>query len=71
MAEQWPTLPESVRQAIEKLGDRPRWVLTLKYVEGKSCGEIARETGMSLSAVKVMLFRAYEFIRKKVDHEMS
>ena len=63
-------LPDAVRQAIDRLRDRPRLVLTLKYVEGLSVLEIARRTGMSVSAVKVMLFRAYEFIRKRACHEL-
>lgn len=65
-----PGFPESVRHAIEKLGDRPRMVLSLKYVEGLSVRQIAGETGMSVAAVKVTLFRAYEFIRTRVAHEM-
>lgn len=65
-----PDFPEDVRRAIEKLGDRPRLVLSLKYAEGLSVRQIAEETGMSVAAVKVTLFRAYEFIRTRVAHEM-
>ena len=57
---------EEVKQAISKLGEDEQVLLAMKYQSGMSCKEIAAHTGMSLSNVKVSLFRAYEELRKQV-----
>jgi len=57
---------DEVKQAISELGEDEQVLLAMKYQGGMSCKEIAAHTGMSLSNVKVSLFRAYEELRKRV-----
>ncbi len=57
---------EEVQQAIASLSEEHQMLLAMKYQSGMSCREIAANTGMSLSNVKVSLFRAYEELRKRV-----
>jgi len=55
-----------VLRALETLGGEGRALLAMKYQEGLSCKEIAARTGMSVSNVKVSIFRAYEKLRSQV-----
>jgi len=57
---------EELRRALAALTAEQQMLLAMKYQEGKSCKEIAAHTGMSLSNVKVSIFRAYEEMRKRV-----
>jgi len=61
--EQLNNIPvEYIRQAFEKLEETDRAVLTLFYQDDSSVKEIANVTGLSISNVKVKLFRG----RKKL-----
>ena len=57
---------EEVQQAITSLSEEHQMLLAMKYQSGMSCREIAANTGMSLSNIKVSLYRAYEELRKRV-----
>ena len=57
---------EEVKKALSFLGEEQQMLLAMKYQNGMSCKEIATHTGMSVSNVKVSLFRAYEELRKRV-----
>jgi RNA polymerase sigma-70 factor, ECF subfamily len=50
--------------ALKKLPDRQRRIISLLKIEGLSVKEVAIQTGMSESSVKVTAFRGYEAIRK-------
>jgi RNA polymerase sigma-70 factor, ECF subfamily len=55
-----------VLRALATLGEEGQALLALKYQEGLSCKEIAARTGMTVSNVKVSIFRAYEKLRSQV-----
>src|SRR4030095_11979961 len=50
--------------ALTKLPERQRRIIQLLKIEGLSIKEVAIQTGMSESSVKVTAFRGYEAIRK-------
>ena len=49
---------------LKKLPERQRRIISLLKIEGLSVREVAIQTGMSESSVKVTAFRGYETIRK-------
>lgn len=55
---------ESLKEAIQQLPDRQRVALVLWMYEEKSYSELAQELGIAVNAVKVLLFRAKENIKK-------
>lgn len=68
-----PTAPEvaerrelaaCLEEAIARLPDDYRLVVTLRHVEGLAYGEIAASLGWPLGTVKVRLFRARERLRE-------
>lgn len=56
---------QRLRQALDKLPDDMRSVITLRFIEGLSCKQAARELGMSDSNVRVIQYRA---LRKLKDY---
>jgi RNA polymerase sigma-70 factor (ECF subfamily) len=50
--------------ALMKLPERQRRIIELLKIQGLSVKEVATQTGMSESSVKVTAFRGYEAIRK-------
>jgi RNA polymerase sigma-70 factor (ECF subfamily) len=56
-------LRDRVRSALERLPERDREVLTLRYIEQLSAGEIALVTGKTQGAVAVRHLRALERLR--------
>lgn len=52
-----------IRQAVEKLPEKQRAAVLLHKYEEMSYGEIAKSLGCSESALKSLLFRAYETLR--------
>jgi RNA polymerase sigma-70 factor (ECF subfamily) len=50
--------------ALRKLPERQRRIIELLKIQGLSVKEVATQTGMSESSVKVTAFRGYEAIRK-------
>lgn len=61
--------PIGLEQAIALLPDHYRNVLTLKYVNGFSTGEIAKMLGITPSGVSKLLFRAKEMLREILEGE--
>jgi RNA polymerase sigma-70 factor (ECF subfamily) len=57
---------EIVRKAVNELPERQRIALILSKFEEKSYKEIAEIMGVSLSAVESLIFRAKEFLKKKL-----
>lgn len=53
-----------VREAMNRLDERDRQLLMLKYVEGMSYGQIANQIGVTASAVQSRLHRARGQLRK-------
>lgn len=56
-------LKEKVAAALGVLSDRQREIVSLLKLEGHSLEEVAVQTGMSVSAVKVAAHRAYGKLR--------
>ena len=53
-----------VRQALDSLNERQRTVTVLAWLDGHSYAEIAARTALSVSAIKSLLSRARENLRK-------
>jgi RNA polymerase sigma-70 factor (ECF subfamily) len=57
-----------VRQAVETLPDKQRAAVLMHKYEEMEYTQIARVLGCSESAVKSLLFRAYETLRQRLAH---
>jgi predicted DNA-binding protein YlxM (UPF0122 family) len=55
-----------VRQALTTLPEKHRIVLVLHYYDRMHYSQIANALNMSLSAVRVRIFRAKRFLRRKL-----
>jgi RNA polymerase sigma-70 factor (ECF subfamily) len=62
-------LREKVRSALDKLSDKDREVLTLRYLEQLSTGEIAEVMGTTKEAVKTRHFRAVQRLQGLLQGE--
>ena len=60
-------LENAVQAAISQLPENQRFVVHLRQVEGMEFEEIGKITGMSLTAVKALMFRARESLKKKLS----
>lgn len=60
-------IAEAVQAAMARLNPDLATALTLFEVEGKSYAEIAGMLGVSVSSVKMRIFRAREFIAKRLE----
>jgi RNA polymerase sigma-70 factor (ECF subfamily) len=60
-------LAEAVEKACVELPHGQRMVVHLRQYEGMEFEEIARVMGMSLTAVKALMFRARENLREKLS----
>jgi RNA polymerase sigma-70 factor (ECF subfamily) len=56
-----------IRQAVESLPERQRAAVVLHKYQGVDYRQIAKVLGASESAVKSMLFRAYEALRLRLE----
>ncbi len=54
----------TIREVLEQLPEKQRMIIKLLKLENKSVIDVAQQTGMSESAVKVTAFRGYEAIRR-------
>ena len=54
---------------LEELGEGERRILEMKYLEGKSLGEIAQTLGISYSAAASRIFRVLARLRAERDME--
>ena len=60
-------LEKAVAQACAQLPKNQRLVIHLRQYEGMDLQEIGEVTGMSLTAVKALMFRARESLKKKLS----
>lgn len=60
-------LQKAVNEACAELPDNQRLVVHLRQYEGMEFEEIGRAMGMSLTAVKALMFRARESLKKKLS----
>ncbi|NCY22710.1 sigma-70 family RNA polymerase sigma factor [bacterium] len=60
-------LAEAVEKACAELSHSQRMVVHLRQYEGMEFEEIAKVMGMSLTAVKALMFRARENLREKLS----
>jgi RNA polymerase sigma-70 factor (ECF subfamily) len=60
---------ESINGEIQKLPDKQATILKMMHQDGYTAKEVAEKTGMKLSTVKVMLYRAYKILRHKLERE--
>jgi RNA polymerase sigma-70 factor (ECF subfamily) len=58
-----------LREAIERLPEKYRTVITLYHLQGKQYEEIAQVLGLPMGTVKTHLFRAKEQLRKILTAE--
>ena len=59
---------QEIRQAIGALPEKQRAAVLMHKYDGLDYGQIARSLGCSESAVKSLLFRAYETLRARLAH---
>ena len=59
---------DEIRQAIGALPDKPRAAVLMHKYEEMEYSQIARVLTCSESAVKSLLFRAYETLRERLAH---
>ena len=57
----------ALRQAMEKLGEREKKILLLRYFEGKTQTEISAEVGISQAQVSRLEKNALGYIRKEIS----
>ena len=55
-----------VRMSMQRLPDRDRQILLLKYTEDWTCREIAEHLGIRVTTVETRLFRARARLRKEL-----
>jgi RNA polymerase sigma-70 factor (ECF subfamily) len=60
-------LERAVEEACRQLPENQRLVVHLRQYEGLEFEEIGKITGMSLTAVKALMFRARESLKKKLS----
>ena len=60
-------LERAVEKACAELPENQRLVVHLRQYEGMEFEEIGKSTGMSLTAVKSLMFRARETLKKKLS----
>ena len=60
-------LEKAVEEACAELPENQRLVVHLRQYEGLEFEEIGKITGMSLTAVKALMFRARETLKKKLS----
>lgn len=60
---------ETIRRLMEHLTSRTREILEAHYLQGKKYSEVAKELGISESAVKKHIMQALKLFREKVRKE--
>lgn len=60
---------QRIEKAIEELPEKQRTVVQLRDIEGKNYQEIADIMGLTLSDVKVNLFRGRQTLKQKLNKE--
>lgn len=64
-------LQKAVEEACLELPENQRLIVHLRQYEGLEFEEIGKITGQSLTAVKALMFRAREKLRKKLSRYLS
>lgn len=64
-------LQKAVEEACAELPENQRLVVHLRQYEGMEFEEIGRATGLSLTAVKALMFRARESLKRKLSGYLS
>jgi len=64
-------LQKAVEEACSELPENQRLIVHLRQYEGLEFEEIGKITGQSLTAVKALMFRAREKLRKKLSRYLS
>lgn len=59
---------DEVRSAVESLPPRYREVVTLRFIGGMSCKEVAEYLGEPEGTIRNRLFRANEMLRRRLMH---
>jgi RNA polymerase sigma-70 factor, ECF subfamily len=59
------------RCALQRLGGHHRAALTLRYVDGLSVGDVARELGRGYEATEALLYRARAALRRAYEEELQ
>jgi RNA polymerase sigma-70 factor, ECF subfamily len=62
---------QAVRTCLEKLPSDARRLLELRYVEGRSCGEISRETGQGLDALYQRISRLHRALKRCAEERLA
>ena len=57
---------EAVNDMISRLPEKQRTIIQLRDIEGKNYQEIAETMNLSLSDVKVTLFRARQAVKERI-----
>lgn len=60
---------EAVNDIISQLPEKQRTIIQLRDIEGKNYQEIAETMNLSLSDVKVTLFRARQAVKEKITKQ--
>jgi len=68
---QQSNLKNVLQEQIQELKTEDAAVVTLHYLQEKSVKEVAEITGLSLSNVKVKLYRSREFLKKRLQHYLG
>ncbi|MEN0051098.1 MAG: sigma-70 family RNA polymerase sigma factor [Bacteroidota bacterium] len=68
---QQSSLKNVLEEQIQQLKTEDAAVVTLHYFQEKSVKEVAEITGLSLSNVKVKLYRSREFLKKRLQHYLG
>lgn len=62
---------EALRECMEKLPDKSKQLLRLRYFEGLSCKEVSRQVNAKLDAVYKRLSRIHQSLRGCVELKME
>lgn len=61
----------ALRDCIERMPDASRRLLELRYVEGRSCDEVAGAAGIGLDAVYQRLSRLHRQLKTCIDQQLG
>ena len=62
---------KSVKTALQALTDEQQKVLTLKFIEGMSNNEIARQLGKREGAIRALQMRGLQALAKQLEEKMA
>ncbi len=71
LAEEADPLRDALKLCLDKLAGRSREVVELRYKRGLSYGAIAAEMELSSGAVRMLLCRARDTLRRCIERRMS